>query len=68
MVVAPIRTVSPVASIPSRPASRSPITVSGSDTPSLISGIATVPPAMTSSSGPCRSSRSSACGSERGSR
>ena len=53
-------------SSPSRPARRRPMTVSGSEIPSLISGIATVPPAITSRSGPCLPSRSSASGSDRG--
>ena len=68
VTVAPMRSTSPLRAIPSRPARRRPITAWGSEIPSLMSGMATVPPAITRRSGPCRSSSPSASGNERGKR
>ena len=66
VAVAPILSVPPATSSVSRPALRRPITAPGSEIPSFISGMATVPPAITSSSGPCVSSRPNASGIDRG--
>ena len=66
VTAAPIRTTSSASSIRSRPARRRPITALGSEIPSLTSGMATVPPAMTSRSGPCSSSSRSASGTDSG--
>ncbi len=66
VVIAPMRRVSPVRSMPSMPARRRPITRRGSEVPSLIPCIAIVPPAITSRSGPCSPSSASASGTEVG--
>ena len=66
VTAAPIRRTSPATSIRSRPTRRRPITAPGSEMPSLTSGMATVPPAMTSRSGPCSASSSSASGTDSG--
>jgi len=66
VTAAPMASTSPCRSRRSRPAWRRLMTRSGREIPSLMRGIATVPPAITSRSCPWRSSRPIASGTDRG--